>query len=370
MGTESRVETPRVSGLSASTRLEPPTEPRETTPAAPEVVDQLFAEPYSFGFFQAVHLLERHFAERAPVGGFSDPASEAVRFRTNPKVSFPASELDWLGAPAGDTSSGSKSAPPELTVNFLGLTGPQGALPLPYLLYVAERERFGDGAIRAFFDIFSHRAISLFYRAWESRHAAAVYARGERDWATRHLLDLLGLRVEGLTADLPFSAETLVFYAGLLSMTTRPASALEEMLADYFGVPVEVEQFVGGWYRLDGSAQMEVGGLGDSASLGAAAVGDEVWDQQGRIRIRVGPLARAQYERFLPGGDAHEPLRALVRFFTGDEIDFELQLVLARDEVPQVVLGGDDAGSVSLGWSTWLKTKPLGRDADETILTP
>ena len=367
MGTESRIETPRVSGVSASMRLEPPAEPL-APPATSEVVEQLFDEPYTFGFFQAVNLLERHFAERAAVGAFSDPAAEAVRFRTNPKVSFPASELDLLEPPKRDPSSGEK--PAELTVNFFGLSGPQGALPLPYLLYVAERERFGDGAIRAFFDIFSHRAISLFYRAWESRHAAAVYARGERDWATRHLLDLLGLRVEGLTADLPFSAETLLFYAGLLSMATRPASALEEMLADYFGVPVEVEQFVGGWYRLDGSAQMEVGGLGDSASLGAAAVGDEVWDQQGRIRIRVGPLARAQYERFLPGGDAHEPLRALVRFFTGDEIDFELQLVLARDEVPQVVLGGDDAGGVSLGWSTWLKTKPLARDADETILTP
>ena len=366
MGTESRVETARVSGVSASTRLEPPAEPRPTTPRS-EVVEELFDEPYNFGFFQAVHLLERHFAERAPVGGFGDPTAEAVRFRTNPKVSFPPSELDALETKPRD-SSGDK--PAELTVNFLGLTGPQGALPLPYLLYVAERERFGDGAMRAFFDIFSHRAISLFYRAWESRHAAAVYGRGDRDWTTRHLLDLLGLNVDGLTASLPFSAETLLFYAGLMAMPTRPACALEELLADYFGVPVEVEQFVGGWYRLDGSAQMEVGGLGDSASLGAAAVGDEVWDQQGRIRIRVGPLVRAQYERFLPGGDAHEPLRALVRFFTGDEIDFELQLVLARDEVPQVVLGGDDAGSVSLGWSTWLKTKPLGRDADETILTP
>ena len=369
MGTESRVETARVSGLSASTRLEPPTEPLEPTSVRSEVVDQLFDAPYNFGFFQAVHLLERHFAGRAPVGGFNDPATEAVRFRTNPKVSFPPSELDALEPSAGDASSGK---PAELTVNFLGLSGPQGALPLPYLLYVAERERYGDGAIRAFLDIFSHRAISLFYRAWESRHASAVYGRGERDWTTRHLLDLLGLSIDGLTADLPFPTETLLFYAGLLAMPTRPASALEELLADYFSVPVEIEQFVGGWYRLDGSAQMEVGGLGDSAALGAGAVGDEVWDQQGRIRIRVGPLTRAQYDRFLPGGDAHEPLRALVRFFTGDEIDFELQLVLARDEVPQVVLGGDteSGDSVSLGWSTWLRTKPLVRDADETILTP
>ena len=364
MGTESRLEAAGVSSVPGATRLEPPAEPRREPTA---VVEQLLDEPYTFGFFQAVQLLEQHFADRAPVGGFSDPAAEVVRFRTNPRVAFPPSEIYSIDTPAA-ASSGER--PIEMTVNFLGLTGPQGALPLPYLLYVAERERFGDSGVRAFLDIFSHRALSLFYRAWESRHAVAVYGRGERDWTTRHLLDLLGLSVDGLTARLPLSAETLLFYAGLLAMPTRPACALEALLADYFGVPVEIEQFVGGWYRLDGSAQVEVGGLGESAALGAAAVGDEVWDHQGRIRIRIGPLARAQYDRFLPSGDAHEPLRALVRFFTGDEIDFEVQLVLARDEVPQVMLGEDEASVVSLGWSTWLRTKPLARDADETILTP
>lgn len=348
MGTESRVEAVGV------TRLEPPV-------SRSEVVEQLFDEPFAFGFFQAVQLLEQHLASRAPVGHFGDPAAEVVRFRSNAAVGFPASEIDTL--------EGSDDQP-EMTVNFFGLTGPQGALPLPYMLYVAERERMGDSAMRAFLDIFTHRALSLFYRAWETRHASAVLGRGDRDWLTRHLLDLLGLSTDGLAKQLPFERETLLFYAGLLAMPTRPAHALEQLLADYFEVPVEIEEFVGAWYRLDPNAQCEVGALGESASLGVGAVvGDEVWDHQARIRIRIGPLARAQYDRFLPGGDANEPLRALVRLFTGDEIDFELQLVLARDEVPQVMLGATGSDVPTLGWSTWLRTKPLGRDPDETILT-
>ena len=62
-------------------------------------------------------------------------------------------------------------------------------------------------------------------------------------------------------------------------------------------------------------------------------------------------------------------LRALARFFCGDQLDVEVQLVLARDDVPPCVLGADDDAAAPLGWCTWLRTAPLTRDPDETILT-
>jgi type VI secretion system protein ImpH len=369
MGTESRIEAARV------TRLEPPAESRS------EVIERLFQEPFGFGFFQAVQLLERHFASRAPVGGFGDPGAEAVRFRTNPSVAFPPSEIESLEQPRFDANRAGADylatamaealeRPVEMTVNFFGLTGPQGVLPLPYALYLAERERFGDGAMRAFLDIFNHRALSLLYRAWEQRHATAVLGQGDRDWLTRHVLDLLGLGLPSVRKQIPLPHEALVFYSGLLGMPSRPALALEQLLADYFDVAVEVEQFVGAWYRLEAATQCELGDANESSLLGeGAVVGDEVWDQQSRIRVRIGPLTRARYVEFLPGGAAHESQRAQVRLFTGDEIDFELQLVLARSEVPSCVLGADPASAPPLGWCTWLRTTPLARDPDETILT-
>jgi type VI secretion system protein ImpH len=132
---------------------------------------------------------------------------------------------------------------------------------------------------------------------------------------------------------------------------------------------VEVEQFVGAWYPLERATQCELDEDGPSTQLGLGAVaGDELWDLQSRVRVRLGPLTRAQYDRFLPGGSAHEQLRALTRFFGNDQLDFEIQLVLARDEVPPCTLGGDDAG-LPLGWCTWIKTVPFGRDADETTFT-
>ena len=337
-----------------------PTEPG----AEAEVFSRFRAEPHAFEFFQAVSLLERLLPDHAPVGGFNDPRNEIVRFATPTSVAFPASEIQSFEEPKDG------AGPPRMTVNFLGLTGPQGALPLAYSLFLAERRRARDHAAKDFIGIFEHRMVSLFYRAWERSHAAVAHGRGQRDWLTRHLLNLIGLGTEGLQHQLPIPDEALLFYTGLLGVPTRPAAALEQLVADYFGVTAEVEQFVGAWYPLDRATQCELDDDGVSTQLGLGAVaGDELWDLQSRVRVRLGPLTREQYDRFLPGGSAHEQLRGLTRFFGNEQVDFEIQLVLARDEVPPCRLGGDDDAPLALGWSTWIRTIPFGRDADETTFT-
>jgi type VI secretion system protein ImpH len=319
---------------------------------------RLFDEPWTFDFFHAVHLLERLQPDRATIGEFADPHQEAVRLTTSPRVAFPASEIQALDGTA---------TPPRMAVNFLGLTGPQGLLPLAYSLYVGERLRAGDHALKDFLGIFDHRGLSLFYRAWQKTHVATSHGNGKRDWLTHHLFDLIGLGNEAVRGRLPVSDEALLFYAGLLSLPTRPAGALEQLLTDFFDVPVSVEQFVGAWYPLAQSTQSELGEENSASSqLGLGAVaGDEIWDQQSRARVRIGPLSRQQYDEFLPGGSAYEPLRALARLYTNDLIDFEIQLVLDSDDVPPCRLG--DETPLPLSWCTWLTTKPLGRNPDDTV---
>jgi type VI secretion system protein ImpH len=319
---------------------------------------EMVAEPWSFEFFQAIDLLERLQPRHAPIGEFADPREEAARLTTTPSVAFPASEIQNLQMRDGQ---------PQMAVNFLGLTGPQGTLPLSYSLYVAERLRAGDRALKDFFGIFDHRILSLFYRAWKKTHVATSQGQPSRDWLTRALRDLIGFGGNALRDRLPVQDDALLFYAGLLSVPTRPAAALEQMLADFFGVPIAIEQFVGAWYPLERPTQSELGDE-ESAStqLGLGAVaGDEIWDQQSRARVRVGPLSRAEYDQFLPGGSAYEPLRALTRLYTNDLIDFEIQLVLAREDVPPCRLGDDTP--LPLSWCTWLATKPLGRNPDDTV---
>lgn len=338
-----------------------PAPERTRTPARAPLEAALRAEATSFEFFAAVRHLERMRPASTPLGRTMDAAGEPVRFSARASLAFPPSELHSLDMD-GD-------GPARMSVNFMGLIGPVGVLPHHYTTRVIERNAARDTAMRDFFDIFHHRLISLFYRAWEKHRFALTYEKDE-DRLRGHLLDLVGLGLERQQAALPVPADTLVYYAALLVGRSRSAAALERLLADFFDAPVEVEQFVGDWYAVARGDQCELGQEEDVASsqLGLGSiVGDEIWDQQCKARVRIGPLPRERYEQFLPGGSAHDLLRDLVRFFSDDQYGFEVQLVLARDDVPALELGAPEAEQ-PLGWTTWLRSRPFAHDPDDTIL--
>jgi type VI secretion system protein ImpH len=322
--------------------------------------DALQDNAAAFDFFQAVRTLERLHPNREGPGHFVDPDREVVRFSVNPSIAFPPTEIHALQL--------AQDGPARLSVNFFGLTGPQAVLPYEYSLLVSERLRARDAALSEFLDLFHHRLISLFYRAWERNRFTVRYEKRE-DPLLDHLLDLVGLGLD-VERRRVAARETLPSYAGLLGPQPRSALALQQLLEDMFDVPVEVEQFVGGWYRLASTDQCALGEEDDaSGQLGLGAVaGDEVWDQQARVRLRVGPMNAERYTDFLPTGSAHALLRWVVRNFSRDAFDFELQLVLDRADVPGCVLGEDEAEPQPLGWSTWLRTATFARDPDDTIV--
>jgi type VI secretion system protein ImpH len=325
------------------------------------VAAALREQPHTFGFFQAVRLLEKLYPERAAVGLFENPSRETVRFGVNPVLGFPASELQELRLDGEQ---------PAMKVNFMGLIGPQGVLPHQYSMLVAERLRVRDSAIADFFDLFHHRLLSLFYRAWRSARFTIAREEGEPDRLAQHLADLIGLGLESSRERLPFPDEALIYRAGLLAPQPRGAVALEQLLEDFFALPVQVQQFIGAWYPLE-TRDLSVIGEEDSdcARLGLGAVaGDEVWDHQTRVRVKLGPLSRSRYEEFLPGGGGHEALASLLRFYSHDQFDFEVQLVLASDDVAGLRLDGGSDSRQRLGWSTWICSAARQRDADETIL--
>jgi type VI secretion system protein ImpH len=318
--------------------------------------------PHSFEFFQAVRLLERLLPESSPVGRFVPPRSETVRFAARLSLAFPASEIHSL-TPVED-------GPPRMEVNFMGLTGPLGVLPIYYTDFLLQRTAAGDTASRDFFDLFHHRIISLFYRAWQERHFQILYGRGDSDRFTQRLFALVGLGHRQLQQRQVVADPCLAYYAGLITQYPRSAVNCEGFLADYFDVPVRIEQFVGAWYKLDEPAQTSlVDGETIAGSLGrGAVVGDEVFEPQARLRVVLGPLTLREYGEFLPDGAAYEPLRAMTRFFAGEEFDFELQLILKRDDTPSCELGAEGEAAPRLGWVSWAKSVPMDRNPAETIL--
>jgi len=299
-----------------------------------------------FEFFQAVRLLHLIF-----------PENTNVRFYANPALDFPPSQIDALDICDHGTA--------HMTVNFLGLVGPIGALPYFYSELVNDRVRAKDPTLRAFLDIFHHRLIFLFYQAWEKHRFPALWEQGVADGVSTALRALLGIGGPGLCERQHVADRVLMFYAGLLAIHSRPAAALEQLLEDYFEIPVAVEQFAGAWYMLPEAQQCRLGSETCFEELGVGStVGDAILSRQSRVRIHLGPMRLARYREFLPSGRAWREAEALIEFFANREFDFELQLTLERGDVPEFELGGE----LPLGWCSWLKTEQFGYDPDDAIL--
>jgi len=326
---------------------------------------ELLHRGFRFDFFQAVRLLARVYSDRQPVGDSASSAKEVVRFRAHQSLAFPPSAICQI-------RSSQDNRPPEMTVAFMGLTGPLGVLPRYYTELMLDRLQAKDTTLRDFFDVFNHRMVSLFFRAWEKHHCVVGFEqsllKGRDDRFARCLFALAGLGTKGLRDQLTIDDRSILRYVGLLGQRPRSAEALERCLGDYFQVPVRVNQFIGAWLKLEEADWTTIGVTGSNNILGHSALaGTKIWDQQAAFKVEVGPLEFEQFQRLLPSGKAYPTLVQLTKLFAGPELDFDVQLVLKADEVPATRLQATDAYAPRLGWTTWLKTKEFERDADEVI---
>ncbi|MBP2293213.1 type VI secretion system baseplate subunit TssG [Azospirillum rugosum] len=330
------------------------------------VTDELAAEPWRFDFVQAVRLLEAAARaagyDRQPVGGNHPRGEDAVRFRSLDTMAYPAAEVPRVDL-RGD---GADMAVPVMAVSVLGLTGPLGVLPQHYTAFVHECRRSHNPALADFLDIFHHRILSLFARAAGKYHLGLSVERAataeEPDPITAVLQALAG--VQGMAPPL---APTLVHYAGHLSQRRASAAALEAMLSGDLGLPVRIEQFQGAWLALPEAEQSRLGGAFCTLGVDAMA-GERAWDVQSRFRVVIGPVSYQDFDPLLPGGTRLERVAALTRFQVGEALDFDVQLVLKREEVPECRLAEAGAFQPRLGWNTWLKGGEFEVDAGDAVV--
>jgi type VI secretion system protein ImpH len=343
------------------------------------VVDRLIEEPHAFEFFQAVQVLERaaRRATDAPGGGRVgedvSPREEAVRFSAYQALMFPSAEvLDSKPQVQADVDVPRR--PPELAVGFLGLTGPSGVLPQHYTELLIRNLRDKNLAVRDFFDIFNHRLISLFHRAWEKYRLPAAYERQapDEDAVTSCLMAIVGLDTPHLRGRLAVDDEAIVHFAGHYAHWPRSVAALEAILSDFFERPVRIQQFHGRWTWLlpDEFTALPTRTMpeGSFAQLGMnAVVGERVWDVQGSFRIRIGPVRYQQFIGFMPGSKDLAQLVDLTRLFVGPTFSFDMQLTLAKEDVPYLGLATAGEYVPRLGWNTWLKHEEFRKDASDAV---
>lgn len=393
--------------------------------AAAGVIEELLQNPQQFGFFQAIRLLEGWLAE----GGQSGQGLSRLNFRNSLSLSFPPSEIESLvvqrhGEPTDSNRAGSAAASGDaaalaldavlaasgeaandsphalhshevaridLTPAFMGLLGVTGALPLYYTETLAQREHHHkDRAARAFLDVFSHRAVALFYQAWRKHRLAVQYEGAQRQRFLPEVLALAGLGQKGLRERMAGAVggvadESLAFHAGALQRRTLSVRQLQQVLQSYLNVPVCIEQFVGRWYRLPdealcylGRVAVQRGGRVPMAGvLGRSAMlGERVWQRDQRVRVILGPMNHVDHRRFLPGGTGATALAHWLKVLCGTTLECEVRLTLQKDKVRAGSGQGSQESEVQgctlqstrashdnrLGWNTLLQTR-LG-DAD------
>ncbi len=332
----------------------------DRTPApAVELFDQLVHAPHEFDFFQLLRRLECLYREQPRLARSPRPAEDPVRLGQTPSLAFAPRTVSAFEPAAG-------GAPPRVEVLFFGLFGPNGPLPIHLTEYVYDRlHNAGDATLARFADVFHHRLLSLFYRAWADAQPCVHYEREEDDEFYKYVGALFGMGLPAYRSRDAVPDDAKRFYAGWLAAQTHSADGLEAILGDFFHLPVRIEEFVGEWIEIPDGCRFVLGTIPDTGSLGASApIGTQVWTCQQKFRIVLGPLRYEQYQRFLPGGASLPRLADLVRNYVGDEFAWDVQLILERDEVPPGLLGGLG----NLGWTTWLDQESRTDDARDLIL--
>lgn len=322
--------------------------------------DRLFEEFYSFSFYKAVHLLETVFSQRESLGQTFAPREEAVRFVVKPGFTFPPSDISKLRAP-------DEEGPVAMEVPFMGLIGPAGVLPYWVNELAVERLREKDSSLTAFLDIFHHRLISLFYLAWKKHRFPENYLPEAKDRLSRCLLNLMGLGTPGQVERLGAPPESLIFWSGTLSRPIPCAAGMEATVEYFTDSSVQVEQFIDRTIPVEPEDQTRLGAANGRLGLDAVC-GSQAWESQTKFRVNLGPLGYAAFTRFMPVGDMLQPIFSLIRYMVGIEYEFEIGVILKREEVPACVLGAATPTSPRLGWSTWVKTpEVLHRDNPRVI---
>jgi type VI secretion system protein ImpH len=311
---------------------------------APDALHAWFdpTKPWQSGFLSLLRAVAARDAHMPLPGTAGLPREEPYRIGQQPSMVFAPREVAGLSTRQGRLA---------IRLFGLGLWGPQGALPLHVTEVAYSRmESHQDHTLADFTDLFHHRALSLFYRAWASAQSTASLDRPHDETFSFYVASLIGTDVREAARSC-LSTHPRYSAAAHLIREARNPDGLAASLSHYFGVPMAVEEFVQHWIVLDASGKTQLGLPGPAGIVGEGAVlGEAIPDCQHKFRLVVGPLDLDQYLRLTPHGTDLPTLVEWVRTFVGHEYDWEVKLLLKPRAAPPA--RADE--SQRLGYATWL----------------
>lgn len=305
---------------------------RESQSAPARLIEQLRQKLPYMNFYRFCQLLEQSQPDAPVVGSHWQVRAEPVRFRPHPGMGFPASEIRGVEDPEPDHPH----LPPSIRVTFMGLYGVASPLPTHYIDDIVQR-REGYEATQDFLDIFNHRLIAQYYRIWRKYSYPATFQVGGSDRTSQYLLGLAGVGIPGCAeiAGTPLSRFLALLPVMLLpGRTAEGLDALVRLLAPDTNATI----FHHDPCRIPLGQPLAMSARRPVSLKRRPVMGTYATDVNGQVLLRLTSDNPDEVKGWLPGGEIHGDLMALLHVYLGSHLDVRVQLCVARHLLPDAQL--------------------------------
>lgn len=314
---------------------------------AKRYLEELSKDPeelYRQDFAPLLRYLDANAPLAARIGYSVSPKQDCVRFGQTPLLHFHSSAFT-------EVRFGTVNGNYKLKNSYWGLLGINGALPNHLTEYAIERNyRLKDKTFTEFLDVFHHRFISLFYRAWADAEPCVSHDRPEHDSFQQKLNSFSG---ENSVEQDSFVQDKNIhqYLAGLFSQKNRSSKVLSQLLSESLKLDVDIEQFQGRWYDIESSERIQLGKT--NATLGIdSIIGKRSYQRSFNFAINIGPIDYDQYIALLNNRQRIKSIIALTQKAVGQEYEFSINILLKAFQTQASQLG-----SAQLGINSWCQDK-------------
>ncbi|EPH2694685.1 TPA: type VI secretion system baseplate subunit TssG [Klebsiella aerogenes] len=278
-----------------------------------------------FNFYRFCELVEKFSGRKLGAGG--KLSHDAVRFRPDPHLGFPTSELKKT-----ETDPDHPDGPPTVRTTFLGLYGVDSPLPTVYVDDI-NQGREGADAMAAFLDIFNHRMMTQFYRIQRKYSYPTSYEEGGTDKFSRSLMALAGITQ---TDDLPTSR--LLAILGPMMHTTLTAEGVVAVIRSQ-ALSTRVEVFPHHPVTMPVNKRTHLSLKNPMVLSDRLILGDEVETLNYCMRIEMYTEDAKEAKDWWPQGQLRKDVFALLKAYLGCDYDVVMYLTVPVRILPRPKLG-------------------------------
>jgi len=323
---------------------------RESQSAPTRLIEQLRDElPYT-QFYRFCQLLEQSQPDAALLGNHWQVKQDPVRFRPHSGMGFPASEFKRIEMPEYP------HLPPTVRTTFIGLYGVESPLPTAYIDDITQR-RDGHEALSDFLDIFNHRLTTQYYRIWRKYSYPATFAPGGTDRTSRYLLSLCGLGIEGCAQNIATPVSRFLALTSMMRLPTRTSEgiiALVQLLAP----ETEARVVAHDRCRIPLRNPLAMSARHPVSMSNSPVMGSHATDVNSQVLLQLKTGNTNEAREWLPGGQLHTDLLALLQVYLGSRLHVRLQLTVLRSLLPDAQLSCQPKGTgILLGRTAVMRTQ-------------